>query len=188
MVDSAKRVAKVFSYIDSIDSIRQKPDVVILANGVEPHIDASFFYVTGIPYGLFEGSFLVGSRDGSVSLITSKLEEPIARAHAKGIDVYSESEASAIRAKVVEIAGKSKSAGINSSELTYKSFQDIKSALRGAKFVDVSRAIESARLIKDQSEIELIQRACDISSLTFKKIPSMLRKGVTENEVAASMA
>ncbi|MDG6995401.1 MAG: aminopeptidase P family protein [Nitrososphaerota archaeon] len=188
MVDSAKRIDRIFKNIDGSDSIKPKPDLVVLGNGVEPHIDASFFYVTGIPYGLFEGSYLVGLRNGEVSLVTSKLEEAIARAHAKSIKVFAESDAAAIRSKLGQLAGKNKIVGFNSSELTYKSFQTIRSALRGSKFVDVMEAFENARLIKDANEVELIQKACDISSLAYKKIPSMLKEVITESQVAAKMA
>lgn len=187
MEESQKRVKKIFEYIDSLDSIKTKPDAVILANGTEPHLDASFFYITGFPYGLFEGSYLLGFRNGEVSLITSRLEEPIANAYAKGINVYSEPDAPSMKARLGKLVRR-ESIGINSSELTYRSFEEIKSATKHTQIVNASQAFERARLIKDATEVSLIQKACDISSAIWRKIPKMLKEGVTENEIAAKMA
>ena len=73
-------------------------------------------------------------------------------------------------------------------ELSYKSFLQIKSSLKHSKFADVAEAFESARLIKDATEIEKIQEACDIASKGTKKIPAMLKDGVRESSVASEMA
>jgi Xaa-Pro dipeptidase len=166
----------------------EKPDAFILANGVEPHLDASFFYVTGFPYGLFEGSYLLARRDGSVSLITSPLEEPIARSHANGIDIYPETDPEAFRSRLVALGGETNMIALNSPELTYKSFLEIQSLLRNSKLLDANEAFESARLIKDEGEIDLIKKACDVSSKAFKRIPSFLKIGTTESIVASKLA
>jgi hypothetical protein len=80
-IDSRKRADRIF------EQIGDRADTFVLANGTEPHIDASFFYVTGYPYGLFEGSYLVAEKNGGISLVTSLLEEPIARAFENGIEI-----------------------------------------------------------------------------------------------------
>jgi Xaa-Pro dipeptidase len=188
MATSQKRMKKIFENIDSSASIKQKPDAVVLGNGTEPHLDASFFYVTGFPYGLFEGTYLLGLRDGTVSVITSKLEEPIARLYSQGIALYAEEDRSAIEARLRKLGAGLKLIGINCPELVCQSQQRIKSALRDARFVDVGAAFEEARIIKDSDEIARIQKACDISSATHRKIPRMLKEGVTESQVAAEMA
>jgi Xaa-Pro aminopeptidase len=176
------RVQKIFEQMEG-------PDSFILANGVEPHLDASFFYVTGFPYGLFENSFLIAERSGTITLVTSPLEEPIARAHSSEIEVFAEPDKDSMMPRLVSIAGNGlKLIGLNSSELTYGSYLQIKSTLKGSKLVDESEAFEDARLIKDESEILLIKKACDIASSTYGKIPSMLSEGVTESSVAAEMA
>src|SRR5579862_5344492 len=130
------RVQKIFEQI-------KRPDTLVLANGAEPHLDASFFYITGFPYGLFENSFLVAERSGKISLVTSLLEEPIARAHSTEIEIFAEPDSDHIRTRLTSIAGKEpKSIALNSSELTYSSFLTIKSACEGAKLVDASEAFE----------------------------------------------
>jgi Xaa-Pro dipeptidase len=183
-IDSRKRAERIF------EQIGDDADTFVLANGTEPHIDASFFYVTGYPYGLFEGSYLVVEKNGTLSLVTSLLEEPIARAFENGVEIFAAGDRESMIAKLGSIAKKSfkKPIALNSAELTYSSFLQIKSTFRGSKLLDKSEAFESARMIKDESEIALIQRACDIASDIYRKIPSMLAEGVTETSVAARMA
>jgi Xaa-Pro dipeptidase len=176
------RAQKIFEQME-------EQDCFVLANGVEPHLDASFFYVTGFPYGLFENSFLIAERSGKISLVTSLLEEPIARAFAAEMELYAEPDRDHMRSRLVSLAGSSmKSIALNSPELTYGSYLQIKSIFKGSKLVDASEAFESARLVKDENEISLIQKACDIASKVYEKIPSMLAEGVDESAVAARMA
>ena len=190
MIDSRKRAERIFSYVDGDKSLKVKPDLFILANGVEPHLDSSFFYVTGFPYGLFEGSLLVAERNGRISLITSPLEEQIARNSAqKSIEIFVETEPKSIGSKLEKIVGRTpKNVGVNSPELSHKSFVQLGSMVKGAKFQDISAAFDSARLTKDSGEVALLQEACDIASNAYRKIPSMLKSGVTETDVAAKMA
>ena len=107
MADFRKRVEHLFRYIAEDEKLGKKPEILILANGVSPHVDSSLFYLTGFSYGLFEGSILVAERSGAISLITSPLEEPIARASApKNLQIYVETEAKAISARLRKIVGR----------------------------------------------------------------------------------
>lgn len=183
-MNSEKRAKKIFENID--DGV----GAFIVANGSEPHLDASFFYITGYPYGLFEGSFLVAERDGKISLVTSLLEEPIARAFPNGIEVFAEPDRGRVKSKLATIGKNNlkRQIALNSAELTYGNYLEIKSIFKRSKLIDASEAFESARLIKDENEIALIRKACDIASGIYKNIPSMLEEGVTESSVAAKMA
>lgn len=184
------RVNRIFELIDQDKKLKTKPSFFILANGVEPHADSSFFYVTGFPYGLFEGSYFIGQRNGDTMLITTPLEEPIARAYAqKDLEIYVEVQPQEIDSKLKQIVGnRPVPIGVNSPELSYKAYLHLKSVLKNCDFEDVSEAFDSARLIKDSNEIADIQKACDVASKVYKKIPSFLKAGVTEGAVAAEMA
>ena len=189
MLDPRTRSKKIFKHIDEDDRIRVKPDVIILANGIEPHLDSSFFYITGFPYGLFEGSYLICERNGGITLVTSPLEEPIARAYSKNIAIYAEPDNDLTGSRLRKVLGKKKiEVGLNSPELTYKAFLEIKSVLKEGTFVDASEAFESARLVKDEKEVELIQEACNIASKIYRKIPSMLQSGIRESDISARMS
>jgi len=72
-----ERARKVFDAFKTLD--QDPPDAIVLRNGVEPHIDLSFFYATAIPSGIFEGGMCVLHRDGRVDVFSSILEEESAR-------------------------------------------------------------------------------------------------------------
>ncbi|MCI4351558.1 MAG: hypothetical protein L3K15_08630, partial [Thermoplasmata archaeon] len=55
------------------------PDALIFANGLDTHLDQSFFYAFDVPSGLFEGGFLIAHPDGRADVISSPLEEETAR-------------------------------------------------------------------------------------------------------------
>ena len=184
-----KRVSKVFEQIEKSESIKVKPNLIVIANGGEPHLDASFFYFTGFPYGLFEGSFLLAAKVDGISVFTSPLEESIARSNARGIEIYAYPDQKKNEEKMKQIAVRgARAIGVNAAELTYKSFNTIKSIFKGARIIDVGDAISAARAIKDESEIEAIQKACRIASNVYPKIPDLLKDGITESEVAAEIA
>ncbi len=71
------RVEKVFANLDP------KPDVVLLANSTDPHIDRSFFYLFEVPSGLFEGSVVLAHPDGTLDVTSSPLEAESAQLAAR---------------------------------------------------------------------------------------------------------
>jgi Xaa-Pro dipeptidase len=184
---SKTRTKRIFEQIDKNPKIKIKPDLIFVTNGGEPHMDYTFFYITGFPKGLFEGSALLAKRNGEVSVFTSPLEEDIAKAYGDGIAIYTDYKK--VKDDIRRVAGTSvKSVGINYPDLTLSSFRTARSIFKGAKLVDVEDALTSCRAIKDQAEIEAIQKACNIASEAYKKIPSVLKDGITETEIAAELS
>ncbi len=59
--------------------------------------------------------------------------------------------------------------------------------LPGAKFVNARSGIQKARAVKDAGEVEKIRTAAEIGSKVGRKIPTLLRTGITELELAAEM-
>lgn len=187
-VSPSRRAANIFDQIEESKSIKAKPDLIIIANGASV-IDSSFFYITGFQSGLFENSYLLAKKHDGVSLFTSPLEESIARSDGKDIEIYTFKEWEKDKEKIKEKVGKNvKTIGLNFSSLSVHSLNLIKSLFKGAKIVDIGAAVASARAIKDKSEIDAITRACEIASRVYKKIPELLKDGITESEVAAEMA
>jgi Xaa-Pro dipeptidase len=185
----SKRAARVFDEIQNDRKIRTKPEVILLANSTTPHCDNSFFYLTGFAEGLFEHSYLSVGSDRSLSLLTSEMEKLIAEPEAKGISINTRLQKNPLSDDLKRLVGYSpKIVGLNYSELTVQSLRSIESAFKASKFVDVSEPLKRTRLIKDEVEIGLIQKACDISSRVYKRIPSIIdRQGISESEVAAKM-
>jgi Xaa-Pro dipeptidase len=184
------RLARIFEQIDKDDKIKVKPDVILVANSGEPHMDYSFFYITGFPKGLFEGSALLAKRNGEISVFTVPLEEDIAKAYGKGIEIYTSPERPLEnRKKIVDVAGTEiKAIGLNYHDLTVSDFKTLQSIFKHATLLDVGDAIVRARSIKDQIEIEAIEKACRIASRAYTELPLSLREGITESEIAAQLA
>ena len=92
----------IFKGIDQVDKI-------LIRNGGENAIDKSFFYLSGVDGGLFEGSAIVASRD-RIKMFVYQLEEQIARASGKEVAVArSQAEMSELITKEI---GKSSNVGV----------------------------------------------------------------------------
>src|SRR2546427_7235202 len=142
--------------VKSIYRHLKKPvDAIVLSNSTDPHIDMSFFYATGLTDGLFEGCTAWLFPDGRCEIVTSALEEEAAKKSGLPLHVFRnrDERLAAMRALV---RGRRR-IGINASELTYKAFTELKKLAPKARFTDVSEAIVNARLVKDESEVELLR-------------------------------
>ena len=175
----SKRVINVFEKCDS------PPDAIILINGSDTYIDRNFFYFSDLNKGLFEGCASILYPDGSVHLLTSSLEEDLARKSNDTIHVFQ------TRKEYFEIIknllSSKKSIGINSQGLVHSDFVFLLNTLPNQDLLDVSNAIKKSRMIKDDQEISKIKKACSISDRVTEKIPQFISIGMTENELAAEI-
>ncbi len=159
-------------------------EAVVLKNAVDPSLDQTFFYATGIVNGLFEDSVAVIKPRG-VEVLTSMLEELSARESGVKTTVYKTSqEAQALLTK--RLRGM-KRIGVNSAELTHANFLAIRKCSKGARLVDVSKSLAKARMKKDDDEIRRIEKACVIASRTAELIPDFVKAGRLETEAAAEI-
>jgi len=177
------RVQKVFQRLDP------KPEALLLANATEPHLDQSFFYLFDVPHGLFEDSFVVAHPDGEIDVLTARLEEQTAREAAKAdphvrVHVIERDAPDPVLKEVLQGVN---SIGLHYRELTHRWFVRLDKILPGTQWSDASDAFRQARLIKEPGEIERLRRAAEIGSQVAREIPSILRTGITELELAAEM-
>lgn len=178
------RVLAIFEKLDP------RPDAIVLANSVDPHLDQSFFYVFDVPSGLFEGSVAIGHPDGSLDVFSSPLEEESAvqaAKHDRSVTVHvptNKEERDRLLKKLVPGAG---TIALNYRELTHESFLGLEKTLPQAKWVDASNAIRKTRQIKDAGEIARLEKAGAIGSMVAKEIPDLLKAGITELELSAEM-
>jgi len=178
------RVEKVFRYLDP------KPDALLIANAVDPHLDQTFFYLFDVPCGLFEGSVVVAHPDGEIDLLTGTLEAESAQHAAKKdphVKVHVVNRGDDTEALVKKLVGGSRILALNDRELTYEGFKRFDKVLPGTQWVDASNAIRRARVTKDAAEIARLRKAAEIGSAVGREIPSLLRAGMTELELAAEM-
>ncbi len=178
------RVEKIFRRMDPA------PEVLVLANSIDPHLDQSFFYVFDVPSGLFEGSVAVAHPDGRLDVLSSPLEAESAQEAAKRdphVTVHVVGRGDETDKTVQKLVGGATNVALNYRELTHEWFGRFARALPRAKWQDASNAIRAARVTKDPSEIDRLRRAAEIGSEVGREIPSLLKDGLTELELAAEM-
>ena len=180
--DSGDLVATKHKRIFS--TLKQDVDAIVLINGVEPNLDMSFFYATGIPTGLFESCVAIVKPSG-VEVLSSELEELSARSAGARTTVF-KSRQDRIDLVRKRLKGM-KRIGVNSEEVTHANYQFLRKHSVGAKLIDVSEAIANARMLKDEEEIRHIERACVIASKTAETVPELVRRNQTETEAAAEI-
>lgn len=177
------RVQKVFARLDP------KPDALLLANSVDPHLDQSFFYLFDVPAGLFEGSVAIAHPDGELDVISSPLEAETAFEAAKAdphshVEVVNRDESDPVLKKKLQGVG---SVGLNFKELTHDWYVRLEKLLPETRWVDASVGIRNARVTKEPGEIERLRKAAQIGSEVGREIPSLLKTGITELELSAQM-
>lgn len=177
------RVLKTFG------ALAEPVDALLVANSVDPHLDQSFFYLFDVPSGLFEGSVGVAHADGELDVVSSPLEAESAHDAAKA-DPHTKvhvAERDAVEPLVPQLLRGAQRVGLNFSELTHAWYERLRKAAPSVTWVDASDAFRKARVVKDPQEIERLRRAADIGSAVGREIPSMLRAGMTELELASEI-
>ena len=176
-----QRVQRIFSNLTD-----DQVDAVLLMNGEEPNVDLSFFYATGYESGLFEGCIAILWPDGNLEVISSILEETSTRSGDAEVKVFAKKVE---RAQLLREAVKGvKRVGINGAGLTISNLEEIKRWAPGLETVDISKAIEKTRIVKDDGEVELMRKACKIASEVADEIPDFTKVGMKEYEVAAEIS
>jgi len=173
------RIENIFEWID------EELDAVMILNSVKPHVDKTFFYITGLNKGEFENCGLVIYPDNTAEMCVSKLESESASKSDIPKKVMEDRED--LKEWLEEKLSKKEKIGVNASELTYKGFKKIKDST-DAEIMDVSDAIVEARNRKDEEEIEILDEAGDIASRVAEEVTEHIEEGMKEYEVAAELS
>ncbi|MCX6800575.1 MAG: Xaa-Pro peptidase family protein [Candidatus Diapherotrites archaeon] len=80
-----------------------------------------------------------------------------------------------------------KKVGYNGTHLTVVELKNLKKKFQKKKFIDVSNELLESRKIKSNEEIQKISAAANETKKLFPKIKKMLKKGITEKELAAKL-
>ena len=75
--------------------------------------------------------------------------------------------------------------GLELDVVPYNTWQLYKKVFKDPHFSDISEALKRIRTIKSAHEIDLLQRACGVLDQVFAEVPSMVREGMTEIELAS---
>jgi Xaa-Pro dipeptidase len=174
-----QRIERLFSKLPDLDC-------AAFLNAVEPHLDMAFFYVTGLTNGLFEGGGAVVTPDGGLDIVSSKLEEESAKKSRETLHIFR--KAPEADAHFTALLSRNKKIGINAEELTHASYQRLKRCAPDAALIDISQQVREARAVKDATEIASLRKACAIASEVACEIPSKIKAGMKEFDLAAEIA
>lgn len=167
------------------DNLEQDIDMIIIYTATDPFIDQTFFYVTSLTEGIFEGSVALLNNDYSLEVLASLLEKESAKKGDFGLSIFKlKKEREQI---VYERLKGIKKIGINAEELTYKTFLKLKELAPKSEFINVGQAIKKARLVKDEIEIKILKKACKIASEVADEIPNYFKEGMKEYELASEV-
>lgn len=74
--------------------------------------------------------------------------------------------------------------GFEEHYLTYAKYKNYKQLYKINNFVETEGLIEKQRMIKDEYEIECIEKACRITDKCFTHLQTYIKKGMTEKQIA----
>lgn len=77
--------------------------------------------------------------------------------------------------------------GFEQNDLSYGTYQSYAKDLAGIELVPTAGVVEQLRMYKDESEIAVLQDACDLADRTFSYISGIVKPGLTEKELDLEM-
>ncbi len=163
----------------------RETDAILIVQGDENSVDKTFFYLTGVSGGLFEGSALIVKPD-ELKIITSALEEETARQ--TGLEVIVANGRGDFENAVKENLKNTNVVGLNYSSLTLEQYKRLLRVIPDKEFIDVSNSILESRRMKNPEELSRLRQAAKIGSEAFEKVIGKLHVGMTESEVASELA
>ena len=163
----------------------KKIDAILIKNNVDPYIDNNFFYFTDLEEGIFEGCSIILYPEQKSELIISELEYESSKKSKDNVNIFNNKMQ--YDQFILGFLSSSKNIGLNFNNILLKDYVDLQKLLPKAEFYNVSKEISDLRVIKDKNEIDRIKKACNIVDSVMEKIPNMIYKGITENQLAAEI-
>lgn len=161
-----------------LDNIFKKVDALMITS---PH---SIRYFSGFTGG--EGVFILGRNfnclfvDGRYTIAAKKETSGInVREFASGM-LYK-----MIRSVLDEYSVAT--LGFEDENITVQQYNLYRENLSGVKFIGLSQELNLIRMIKKQTELDSIRKAEHIGDMAFEKVLPMIKRGVSECELAAEI-
>ena len=151
---------------------------VLIAN------ESNIFYVSG-----YRGEGLAFVSNQQNSIITDFRYTEQAQNEAPGFSV---AETTADKGPSAVVAECLRSHGITTlyyedDVFTVKKFAAFQRATEGITWLPLNGIIEDLRIVKDETELAIIEQACKITSESFERIIKIIKVGMTEKEIALAL-
>ena len=152
--------------------------------GILIHKPSNMFYLSG-----YTGEGLLIAARGLKAIVTDSRYTEQAERQAPGFEIHM------IETGVSHFALASKlcaSHGIDSlryedDHVTVKGYASMQAAMPGITFISLDNLPEQMRVMKDEAELALMQKACDISCKAFDYILGFIKPGQTEKQIELAL-
>ena len=173
-----QRIQKIF------EQTEQSINKILIKNGSQP--DNNFFYLAGLTTGLHEGSIAIAEREGTLTILTSVLEEETAQ-QAKDAEILTYKNREELNTHLSKHINDTDHIGLNYYSLSLHDYRQLIEHNKNTDFSDVSEALHATRSIKEPEEIEIIKKACHIADQTLQELPNIIKTPLKEYELAAEI-
>ncbi len=147
--------------------------------------DPAFYYFSGIEFGQSEGSILILKKKEKPAILSSSLEKGNISSNKKVRGIQYDSKEDIKKKLSRELQGKR--IGLNSNWISKRTIDSLKKIVKEKKWIGAEEEIGTVRSIKSDKEIRLISKAVGETEKILDKIPKILKKGMTEKELATEL-
>ena len=156
-----------------LDKMQEKELDGIIINNLK-----NVYYLTGF-WGSNGTVFI--SRDRQI-LVTDARYIIAAKQEVTGFEIFAERDELATIAKIAKDMGHSRIGFEDEISVSY--YHRMQAAFEGLELVPQTQFVEALRMIKDETEIATIRKACSISDQAFHDALEFIKPGKTEIEIA----
>ena len=156
-----------------LDKMQEKELDGIIINNLK-----NVYYLTGF-WGSNGTVFI--SRDRQI-LVTDARYIIAAKQEVTGFEVFAERDELATIAKIAKDMGLSRIGFEDEISVSY--YHRMQAAFEGLELIPQTQFVEALRMIKDETEIATIRKACSISDQAFHDALEFIKPGKTEIEIA----
>ena len=156
-----------------LDKMQEKELDGIIINNLK-----NVYYLTGF-WGSNGTVFI--SRDRQI-LVTDARYIIAAKQEVTGFEIFAERDELATIAKIAKDMGLSRIGFEDEISVSY--FHRMQAAFEGLELIPQTQFVEALRMIKDETEIATIRKACSISDQAFHDALEFIKPGKTEIEIA----
>ena len=169
--------------MDRVDRLLNRADLAS-CEGILIHKPSNMFYLSG-----YTGEGLLVAAHGLKAIVTDSRYTEQAGRQAPGFEVHMIQTGISHFAVAASLCA---AQGIQSLRyeddfLTVKSFAAMQEAMPGIDFASLNNLPEQMRVIKDERELSLMQKACDISCRAFDYILGFIKPGQTEKQIELAL-
>ena len=156
-----------------LDKMQEKELDGIIINNLK-----NVYYLTGF-WGSNGTVFI--SRDRQI-LVTDARYIIAAKQEVTGFEIFAERDELATIAKIAKDMGLSRIGFEDEISVSY--YHRMQAAFEGLELIPQTQFVEALRMIKDETEIATIRKACSISDQAFHDALEFIKPGKTEIEIA----